>query len=113
MSRIPHDDARAVEVVAAIRSGDVERLKRLLDENTGLATSRIVDARGVARTLLHVAADWPGHFPNGAQTVATLIAAGADANAAVDHPRQHDSAETPLHWAASSNDVALLDALLD
>ena len=29
-----------------------------------------------------MAADWPGHFPNGAATVATLVAAGADVNAA-------------------------------
>lgn len=60
--------------------------------------------------MLHVAADWPGHFPNGAQTVAMLLAAGAD----VDARLLHGSAdETALHWAASSDDVAVLDALLD
>ena len=58
-------------------------------------------------------ADWPGHFPNGPQTVATLIAAGADVNAVVDLSKSHGSAETALHWAASSDDVAVLDALLD
>jgi ankyrin repeat protein len=52
---------------------------------------------------------WPGHFPNGAATVATLIAYGADVNARCTG--QH--AEAPLHWAASSDDVSVLDAPLD
>lgn len=63
----------------------------------------------MSRTLLHVVTDWPGHFPNGAATVAVLVAAGADVNARFRGPHQ----ETPLHWAASSDDVAGLDALLD
>ena len=63
----------------------------------------------MSRTLLHVVTDWPGHFPDGAQTVATLVAVGADINA-----RFHGThSETPLHWAASSNDVEVLDALID
>src|SRR5437867_5368301 len=95
----------AVAVIAAIQSGDLERLQRLLGENPGLATARI----GMSRTLLHVATDWPGHFPNGAATVAALIEAGADVNARF--VGRHT--ETPLHWAASSDDVAVLDALLD
>ena len=66
----------------------------------------------MSRTLLHLVADWPGHYPNGAQAVAVLVAAGADVNAAV-HAGPHGSAETPLHWAASNDDVAVLDALLD
>ncbi|HEV7241854.1 MAG TPA: ankyrin repeat domain-containing protein [Thermoanaerobaculia bacterium] len=105
------EDPLAVAVGSAIRSGDVDELKRLLNETPDLANGRIVDECGVARTLLHVAADWPGHFPNGAATVSALIAAGADANAFVNGPR--NSRETPLHWAASSDDVAVLDALLD
>jgi ankyrin repeat protein len=98
-------------VVSAIQKGDVEALQQQLSQDPGLAAARIVDARGVGRTLLHIAADWPGHFPNGPQIVAILIAAGADANAAVANART--GAETPLHWAASSDDVAVLDALLD
>lgn len=108
---IPKGDARAIAVVSAIQEGDVAGLQSQLSQNPDLATARIVDERGVARTLLHVAADWPGHFPNGAQIVATLIAAGTDVNAATLNSRV--SAETPLHWAASSDDVAVLDALLD
>jgi len=104
-------DPTVVAVTSAIHSGAVDQLQQLLSATPALARSRIVDDRGVKRTLLHVAADWPGHFPNGAATVAALIAAGADANASVEGPR--DSRETPLHWAASSDDVAVLDALLD
>jgi ankyrin repeat protein len=41
--------------------------------------------------------------------VAALIAAGADVNAQCIGPHS----ETPLHWAASSYDIAVLDALID
>ena len=63
----------------------------------------------MSRTLLHVVTDWPGHYPNGAATVAALVAAGAEVNARFTGPHT----ETPSHWAASSDDVAVLDALLD
>ena len=53
------------------------------------------------RTLLHVATDWPGHLPNVADTIGALVAAGAD----VDARFTGEHAETPLHWAASSDDV--------
>ena len=112
MLSIQSDDPRAVALVAAIHSGDVETLQRQLRENPELAAARVVDRRGVSRTLLHVVADWPGHFPNGPRTVASLVASGADLNARV-RPGPRGSAETALHWAASSNDVAVLDALLD
>jgi hypothetical protein len=104
-------DPLAVAVVEAIHRGDLPTLERLLRENPGLATARLGDddPGGMSRTLLHVATDWPGHFPNGSATVAMLIEAGADANARFHGPH----AETPLHWAASSNDVEVLDALLD
>lgn len=113
MTIIPAVTPTATRLVAAIQSGDVGALERQLRDDPALATARIIDDRGVARTLLHIAADWPGHFPNGAMTVATLAAAGADVNAAVPQLGPNGSSETPLHWAASSNDVAVLDALLD
>jgi ankyrin repeat protein len=108
---IDTQDPLAVAVVEAIRTGDVAGLKRLLDEHPGLATARLGDddPHGMSRTLLHVATDWPGHFPNGAAVVAVLVEAGADVNARFRG--QHE--ETPLHWAASSDDVEVLDALLD
>src|SRR5207302_1725685 len=58
--------------------------------------------------LLHIAADWPGHFPNGAAAVRALIAAGADPNSVVGG----SSDETPLHWAASSDDTEVAGALI-
>jgi ankyrin repeat protein len=106
---LPPEDPLAMETVAAIQTGDLACLDRLLKENPGLATARIgTDAK--SRTLLHTVTDWPGHFPNGPSTVETLVAAGAEVNARVIGP--HHS-ETPLHWAASSDDVGVLDALLD
>ena len=102
-------DSEVIEVIAAIRAGDAPRLQRLLADNPGLAALRL---GGVAkgRTPLHVVADWPGYFPNGPQIVRILIEAGADPNAR--DPDQRPS-ETPLHWAASSDDVDVACALID
>ncbi len=86
------DEPLAVAVVDAIHSGNVQTLERLLAENPHLATARLGDPEkscggtGMSRTLLHVATDWPGHFPNGAATVAALVAAGADVNARFTGP---------------------------
>ena len=96
---------RAAAAVEAISSGDTRTLKRLLREDSNLANTRIDDKR----TLLHVATDWPGHFPNNTETIAELIASGADVNA--EFVGRHS--ETPLHWAASSDDVGAIDVLLD
>jgi len=95
----------AAAAVKAISSGDTKTLKRLLQQNPDLANARIDDQR----TLLHVATDWPGHFPNSTKTVAELIASGADINA--KFAGRHS--ETPLHWAASCDDVGVIDILLD
>src|SRR6267143_2260299 len=96
---------RAAEAVEAISSGDTKSLKRLLSQNSNLANARIDDKR----TLLHIATDWPGHFPNNTETITTLVASGADVNA--EFAGRHS--ETPLHWAASSDDVGVIDVLLD
>jgi ankyrin repeat protein len=100
------DSASGPALVAAIRSGDVTLLQQLLDANPGLA-SLPLGGPFKTRTPLHVAADWPGYFPNGRQVVQILIAAGADPNA------RHPGDETPLHWAASSDDVDVAGALID
>src|SRR5262249_7824367 len=91
-------------------AGDVESLRKLLAERAGLAAVRIVDEKGGSGTALHAATDWPGFFANGPEVVATLIDAGADPNAAVEGSWH---AETPLHWAASSDDVEVAKALID
>jgi uncharacterized protein len=108
------EDPLAAAAVTAIHSGDVAILRRLLAEQPRLATARLGDYDGrpdggMSRTLLHVVTDWPGHYPNGAATVAALVGAGAEVNARFTGPHT----ETPLHWAASSDDVEVLDALLD
>ena len=105
---LPGSEPLARSVASAIRSGDLDGLRALLAEHPDLATASIEFADAV-RTLLHVATDWPGHFPNNADTVKLLIAAGADVDARLRGPHS----ETPLHWAASSDDVAVIDALLD
>ena len=93
-STIGTGDPLAVAVVAAIHSGDVDALRRLLAEHPGLASARLGDdeADGMSRTLLHVATDWPGRFPRVASTLQALIDAGADVTARFGGP--HD--ETPL-----------------
>ncbi len=96
-------------LVLAIRTGDVESLQRLLDGNPALASSPLGGAYG-ARTPLHVVADWPGYFPNGPQVVRILIQAGANPNA---RKQGKGASETPLHWAASSDDVDVASALID
>ena len=106
---IPTDAPNAVAATNAIHEGDVAALRRLLADHPELATAALGTEGGMTRTLLHVVTDWPGHFPNGPLTVAVLVEAGADVNARFTGPHT----ETPLHWAASSDDVAVLDALLD
>ncbi|HEU4907685.1 MAG TPA: ankyrin repeat domain-containing protein [Propionibacteriaceae bacterium] len=106
---LPADDPRAVAATEAVQAGDLDALERLLSADPWLAAARIGDWE-CYRTLLHAATDWPGHFPNGPAVVARLVAAGADVDA---HSHFSSHTETPLHWAASSNDVAVLDALLD
>ena len=93
------------DVVDVIRRGDVSALESFLSEAPQTVRNR-VDGQ---RTLLHIATDWPGHFPNVQQTIRLLAEHGAELNA----PFQGRHTETPLHWAASSDDVTALDALLD
>lgn len=104
-------DPVAVAAVRAVHAGRVADLQQLLDANPRLATARLGDddPDGMNRTLLHVATDWPGFYPNVAETIRALVAAGADVNARFHGPHQ----ETPLHWAASSDDLDALHALID
>lgn len=100
-----NDQPLVAAAVEAIHNGNQDLLRQVLKQDANLTKIRI-DGN---RTLLHVAADWPGHFPNGSAIVRALVTHGADVNAKCTG--QHS--ETPLHWAASSNDVDVLDALLD
>lgn len=107
------NDDQARGIVDAIRAGDLESLSAQLRETPELAKARIVDERGVSRSLLHIVTDWPGHAPHSARVIAQIVAAGADVNARVTSRGAPVSSETPLHWAASCNDLVAIDALLD
>jgi ankyrin repeat protein len=100
----------AVALVTAIQAGDLDALRQLLNDHPDVANARIVDDRGGSRTPLHFVTDWPGYYPNGPATVAALIASGADPNA---RGEGMGHAETPLHWAASSDDIDVAEALID
>lgn len=102
------DDPIVVSLSERVRSGDVKGVAALLVEHPTLATDRFGDL-AMSCTALHLATDWPGHFPAVAETIAVLVAAGARVDARFAGPHR----ETPLHWAASSDDVEAIDALLD
>jgi ankyrin repeat protein len=102
------DAPLAGRVTEVIRTGDAAALQALLREHPALATARIGDREAGSRTLLHLVTDWPGHVPEAAAKIAALVAAGADVNARFTGPHT----ETPLHWAASADDIEALDALL-
>lgn len=101
------DNPNHEAAVTAIRTGDLSALQQLLTDHPDLGAARL--PRHGDRTLLHIATDWPGHYLNVAATIAALVAAGADPDAGC----LGEHAETPLHWAASSDDIAAIDALLD
>jgi hypothetical protein len=102
------DPETAAALVAAVHAGDVDAVRRIVAQTPELAQGPL-GGRFKTRTALHVVADWPGYFPNGPEIVSLLIAAGADPNYRDPEP----GAETPLHWAASSDDVDVAAALID
>ncbi len=113
-AQLPANDPLALDLRSAIHTGNVAALKQLLGANPSLVNAWIGKSGGGPQTPVLIAVDWPGHFPDVAQTIAVLAAAGADVN--VHYPPQRrdpNCRETPLHQAASSNDVAAIDALLD
>ncbi len=97
----------AVALTRAIHNGDIAALGALVQADPTLATARFGTPEQF-RSSLHIATDWPGNFPNIAATIGALVAAGAD----VDARFTGEHGETPLHWAASSDDVAAIDALV-
>lgn len=93
--------------VQAVRSGNTQNLSDILTRRPDLATGKVLGYRG--RTMLHIAVDWPGHYPNVGTSIEMLVHAGAELNP----PSIGKPEESPLHWAASSDDIDALDALLD
>ena len=101
-------DPLATSLIRSIRAGDLPSLQSLLAANPGLPKARIQQRSG-SKTPLHVVTDWPGFFPNGPQIVKALISAGADLNGGTEGDK---FSETPLHWAASNDDVEVAEALI-
>jgi uncharacterized protein len=97
----------AADLVSAIHAGDLDRARRVLGEHPDLVAGPLGGRVGT-RTALHAVTDWPGYFPRGPEMARLLIATGADPNA---RPSPDD--ETPLHWAASSDDVDVAEVLID
>jgi len=85
---------------------DPDRLRAELADDPSLARAR----PDGCRTLLHMVLDWPGGRPNRLELIRALVEAGADVNARFENGPH---TETPLHWAASSDDVEAIDLLLD
>lgn len=101
--------SESLSLAAALHAGDLVALADALAAKPRLASSRLGGPHG-DRTPLHVVTDWPGFVPNGPQMVRILVAAGADPEARFVGPHHR---ETPLHWAASSDDVEVAAALID
>jgi len=109
---LPHGDPVAVELTSVIHGGDLDALRRLLTERPDLATVRMIGRHGVEggwRTPLHAATDWPGYFPAAPAAVGLLLEAGADPN----DDTGGGCPESPLHWAASTDDVDVAATLID
>jgi hypothetical protein len=109
---LPHGDPVAVALTRAIHSGDLDEVRRMVFERPELATAHMIGRHGLGggwRTPLHAASDWPGYFPSAPAAVALLLEAGADPN----DDTGGDRPETPLHWAASTDDVDVAVALVD
>jgi uncharacterized protein len=114
--QIPDDDQIAVELRLAVHAGDVEAIQWLLHSHPALATARLGSKDTGTATPLHLVTDWPGYFPNGPQIARLLIHAGADPNALTTGRGAETSGpgdETPLHYAASSDDADVAEALID
>ncbi len=115
MTALIENEAPAGAAIAAIRRGDIDALLRLIGDVPGLASATIQraacrDQPPYTYPLIAATTDWPGHFPRVAESIAVLVAAGADVNA---RSYGGGTTETALHGAASSDDVTALDALLD
>jgi uncharacterized protein len=113
---IPDGDQVAAELRLAVHAGDVEAVRRLLRNDPALATARLGSEDTGTTTPLHLVTDWPGYFPNGPQIVKLMIDAGADPNALTTgrgSKTPGPGSETPLHYAASSDDVDVAEALID
>jgi ankyrin repeat protein len=89
------------EIIKAAKSGDIEKVKGLLETDAALVHARDKDGS----TPLHCAA-WKGHH----EIVEFLLKAGADVNG--QNTNEHWGT-TPLHAAAHANQAAIAELLIE
>jgi hypothetical protein len=109
---LAHGDPIAIKLTQAIHTGDLRTLEDMLQERAELAVVHMIGRHGVEggwRTPLHAATDWPGYFPSAPATATLLLEAGADPN----DDTGGNCPETPLHWAASTDDIEVAVVLID
>jgi uncharacterized protein len=104
----PPDPDTEAELVHAIHGGDIESVRRLIASSPELVNGPL-GGPFKTRSALHIVTDWPGYFPNGPEIARVLLAAGSDPNYRDPEP----GSETPLHWAASSDDVDVASVLIE
>jgi uncharacterized protein len=113
---ISDEDQTAVSLRAAVRAGDVAAIQTMLHDDPAMARARLGTPETGSATPLHLVADWPGYFPNGPHIARLLISAGADPNALTTgrgSSQPGPGSETPLHYAASTDDLEVAEALID
>ena len=89
--RIPADQPPASDAIAAIRAGDVETLRRLLEEEPALATARIVRPGGHTLTLAARGVRLARALPERRGDRQDALAAGADVNSRFEGPHKPDA----------------------
>ena len=94
----------------AVESGDIDTLQKLIAEDPQLVNKTTSDN---PCTLLHTLCDYPAHRPRSRESAEILIRSGANVNARAKFEGKTDPGETPLHWAASSDDAEMIEVLLD
>ena len=109
MSRLRLDAPEVVDVIMAMATGDVAAVRAAIDEHPDVITARLVDD-STEREVLHLLYGFDGRsIDNAAAFASELLHAGANVDARFAGPHT----EAALHWAASCDDVATIDVLLD
>lgn len=100
--------SEARKLTRLIKKGPPEALAAALAGDPSLAIARVDDGKCV-RSTLHLVTDWPGKREHAAAAIKLLVDSGCDPNVRAIGPH----GETPLHWAASCDDVPAIRALVD